>query len=297
MKVLLFGASGFLGGHVRRLLEGDPRVTSVDGPGRDRHDLVNGDVDELTALVRAAAPDAVVNCTGRLSGTGYDLTRANTAVTAKLVEAVATGAPGARLVRLGSASEYGVVPHGVAVTEDDRCEPVSEYGVTHLAATRLLALASVAGRVDGVTLRVFNPVGQGMHPDNLLGRAAGLFRKAIDDGDETVTLAALGAYRDFVDVRDAATAVLAAVTAGELSTRVFNVASGTAVTCREAVELLAKLAGFSGGIRERGLGPARSVAVDWMRGDVSRSAAVLGWRPVHSLGDSLWDVWVGAGGS
>ena len=296
MKVLLFGASGFLGGHVRRLLEGDPQVTSVDCPGRDRHDLVHGDVEGLTALVRAVAPDAVVNCTGRLSGTGYELTRANTGVTAKLVEAVATAAPGARLVRLGSASEYGVVPHGIAVTENDRCEPVSEYGVTHLAATRLLALASAAGRVDGVTLRVFNPVGLGMHPDNLLGRAAGLFRKAIDDGDETVTLAALGAYRDFVDVRDAAAAVLAAVTVPEVSTRVFNVASGTAVTCREAVELLAKLAGFTGGIHERGLGPARSVAVDWMRGDISRSHAVLGWRPVHSLGDSLWDVWVGTGG-
>jgi nucleoside-diphosphate-sugar epimerase len=117
------------------------------------------------------------------------------------------------------------------------------------------------------------------------------------DGDESVTLAALGAYRDFVDVRDAATAVLAAVTVGELSTRVFNVASGAAVTCREAVELLAKLAGFTGEIRERGLGPARSVAVDWMQGDVSRAHAVLGWRPAHALGDSLWDVWVGAGGS
>ena len=296
MRILLFGASGFLGGHVRRVLAADPRVTALDCPGRDRHDLVAGDIAGLTELVSAAAPDAVVNCTGGLSGTGYDLALANTLVTAKLVEAVAAGAPGARVVRLGSASEYGVVPHGVAVTETDPCEPVSEYGVTHLAATRLLGLATTAGRVDGVTLRVFNPVGAGMHPDNLLGRAAALIQGAVRDGADHVTLAALGAYRDFVDVRDAASAVAAAVFVTSPSARVFNVASGVAVTAREAVELLAKVSGWSGEVRERGLGPARSAAVDWMRGDISRSREVLGWQPAYSLGDALADVWAGAGG-
>ncbi len=189
------------------------------------------------------------------------------------------------------------MPHGVAVTETDPCEPVSDYGVTHLAATRLLGLATAAGRVDGVTLRVFNPVGAGMHPDNLLGRAAALILAADRDDADHVTLAALGAYRDFVDVRDAAAAVTAAVTVTDPADRVLNVASGTAVTSREAVELLAKVSGWSGEVRERGLGPARSAAVDWMLGDISRSRAVLGWQPTYSLGESLWDVWTGAGGS
>ncbi|SNT41565.1 Nucleoside-diphosphate-sugar epimerase [Asanoa hainanensis] len=294
MRVLLFGASGFLGGRVRAALAA---VASVDCPGRARCDLVAAGVDELTDLVRASAPDAVVNCTGRLSGSGYDLTLANTLVTAKLIEAVAAAAPGARLVRLGSAAEYGVVPDGVAVSETDPCEPVSEYGASHLAATRLLGLATAAGRVDGITMRVFNPVGAGMHPDNLLGRAAVLIRDAARDDADHVTLAALGAYRDFVDVRDAAAAVTAAVTVTDPAARVFNVASGTAVTSREAVELLVKVSGWSGELRERGLGPARSAAVNWMLGDVSRARAVLGWQPVHSLGDSLWDVWTGVGGS
>src|SRR5690348_11877558 len=127
MRVLLFGASGFIGSHVRAGLESDPRVSAVSCVGRARHDLVRGEVEELADLVAAEAPDAVVNCTGRLTGTAHDLVEANTAATAKLIGAVATGAPGARLVRLGSAAEYGVVPHGESVTEDHPTEPVSEY--------------------------------------------------------------------------------------------------------------------------------------------------------------------------
>jgi nucleoside-diphosphate-sugar epimerase len=138
-----------------------------------------------------------------------------------------------------------------------------------------------------MTLRVFNPVGAGMHPDNLLGRAAGLVREALATGADAVTLGPLDAYRDFVDVRDAAAAVVAAVTVRTPAARVLNVASGVAVTAREAVELLAKSAGFGGAVLERGGGPARSVAVGWMRGDVSRAGEVLGWRPAYALADSL----------
>src|SRR6185369_8517230 len=123
-RVLLFGASGFVGGAVRTALAADPRVGALTCPPRARHDLVGGDLAALTALVRETRPDVIVNCTGRLTGTGLDLAEANTLVTARLVEAVAAATPGARLVRLGSASEYGVVAQGVSVAEDHPCAPV-----------------------------------------------------------------------------------------------------------------------------------------------------------------------------
>src|SRR5262249_58157050 len=117
------GAPGFVGAHVGRALAADPRVAAVSCPGRDRHDLVRGDAGELVELMLAEKPDAVVNCTGRLTGSGYDLVLANTAVTAKLIDAVAAAAPHARLVRLGSAGEYGPVAGGRPVTENDLAQP------------------------------------------------------------------------------------------------------------------------------------------------------------------------------
>lgn len=284
-RVLLFGSSGFIGSRVRAALADTGDVIC---PGRDRHDLVGGDVAELTAVLAETAPDAVVCCVGALTGTAEELVRANTTVAAKLLSAVAAAAPSARLVRLGSAGEYGVVPHGRSVAEDDRTEPVGAYGVSHLAGSRLFALA---GEVDAVSLRVFNPIGAGQPAENVLGRAAQRIREALAAGSATITLGPLGAHRDFVDVRDVAALVRAVVLAPEVPARIYNAGSGRAVTVREAVGLLAAEAGWTGTIQEAGAGPRRSAAVDWIRADISRAARDLGWAPVHDLAESIKDVW------
>jgi NDP-hexose 4-ketoreductase len=292
-RVLLFGGNGFIGRHVRGSLEQQPAVVSLLSPGRDEFDLLESTVDDLVALLRVVRPDAVVDCTGRLTGSGHDLMRANCLVTAKLVEAIGAVAPGTRFVRLGSAAEYGIVDYEHAVTEDDAARPVSGYGVSHLAGTELVRLASGAGEVDGAVLRVFNPIGPGTPPDNVLGRAVTLIRQAQRDRRKFIELGPLGAWRDFVDVRDVAAAVSAAVFAPLDGQRVFNIGRGQAVQCRQVVNLLVTTAGFAGVVREGDPAPARSAAVDWMLADVSRARTGLEWVPVHELADSVKAAWAG----
>lgn len=287
-RVLLFGASGFIGGHVRSVLAADPRVSEVLTPGRAQHDLVAGDVDGLTALLRATAPDAIVSCVGALGGTATDLLAANTLVASKLLEAAAAAAPRARLVRMGSAGEYGVVEPGRSVCEDDALMPVGAYGVSHVAGTRLFAIAD---GLDAVSLRVFNPIGPGMSEETLLGRAAARIRAALAEGAGEIQLGPLGAHRDFVDVRDLAALVGTVVLARNVPSRVYNAGSGRAVTAREAVGLLAAEAGWTGTIREAGAGPSRSAAVTWIRADVTRARDELGWTPVRDLETTIKDVW------
>jgi nucleoside-diphosphate-sugar epimerase len=290
-RVLLFGGSGFIGRHVVEALRQDHRVRDIVLAGRVRYDLYAGDPADLAQLIKQARPDAVVNCTGRMSGTLDELTRANTRATARLIDALAANAPGIRLVRLGSAAEYGVVPFGHAVAEYEPARPVGDYGASHLAGTRLLQAASAAGRVDGVVLRLFNPVGPGIHSENVLGQAAARLRTAVHSGADGIELGRLDAYRDFVDVRDVATAVAAATLTPRLRVRLLNVGSGRAVPVRQAVELLARVAGFTGDIREVGSGSARSGEVGWMRANLGRVGRLLGWAPTYDLADSMKAIW------
>jgi NDP-hexose 4-ketoreductase len=292
-RVVLFGSSGFIGRPVRLALEADPRVTQLTCPGRERYDLINGTLDDLVELIDEYTPDVVVNCAGSLVGNGVDLMVANAVVTAKLIESIAIVVPGARLIRLGSAGEYGRVPDGGAVSEDDQAAPISEYGLSHLAGTSLIRLASDAGRVDGLALRVFNPIGQGCGPETLLGRAAARIAEALRDGADQITLGPLTASRDFVDTRDVATAVRAAVVAPALAYRVLNVGSGRAVTARAAVQALAAAAGFDGAVVERGTGSVRSAQVGYIRADITRIGSALGWAPVHALEDTVKSIWEG----
>jgi nucleoside-diphosphate-sugar epimerase len=290
-RVVLFGASGFIGGHVRAALEADPEVDAVICPGRRDHDLIDGDHRGLGRLIRDSEPTAIVCCVGRLGGTDSELIRGNTLVATTLLEAVAAVRPGVRLVRLGSAGEYGIVPEGHAVTEEDPAAPVAAYGVSHLAGTRLFQLAGENGLADTVSLRVFNPIGPGMSQENMLGRAADRIRAALATGADEITMGPLSAYRDFVDVRDLAAIVPAVLRPPRLHHRVFNVGSGTAVRSRKAVRLLAEAAGYPGEVREEGVGPRRSAAVDWIRADVGRARDELGWRPSRDLATSIKDIW------
>lgn len=296
-RVLLFGASGFIGGHVRAALEADPHLDAVVCPGRREHDLIDGDHQGLVRVIGHHAPTAIVCCVGRLGGTDSELIRGNTLVAAKLLEAAAAASPGARLVRLGSAGEYGAVAPGHAVTEEAPAGPVAAYGVSHLAGTRLFQLAGERGVADTVSLRVFNPIGPGMSAETMLGRAAERLRAALATGAGEITMGPLSAYRDFVDVRDLAAIVPAVLRAPRLPHRVFNVGSGRAVRSREAVRLLAEAAGFGGEIREQGSGPQRSAAVEWIQADVRRAREELGWSPSHDLSTSIKDIWTaGAAG-
>ncbi|SCF29365.1 NAD-dependent epimerase/dehydratase family protein [Micromonospora mirobrigensis] len=289
-RVLVFGGAGFLGRHVARALADEATLIL---PRRAECDLVEASLPELTDLVRRARPSAVVNCTGRLDGTELEFVRAHPLVTAKLIEALRSAAPTARLVRIGSAGEYGPTPVGRSVREDDPVDPVGGYGLSHLTATRLVELAVTAGLLDGVVLRVFNPIGPGLPEQSVLGRAARLLRGALARGEAGIALGSLDAHRDLVDVRDVALAVRAAVRRPALPAVVFNVGSGRAVRIRDAVRMLATAAGFSGVVTEAAPAPgaARTAAVPWICADVSRAAGGLGWAPSYDLTDTVKAIW------
>ncbi len=302
MRLLLLGASGFLGSHVVRAADPLRDVELIQHRRRDdtgsgvELDLAAAGSDQLRQLLQHVQPDVVVNAVGATGSDPEMLAALNVGVVELLLAALQGTLPSARLVTLGSAAEYGPTPAGEPIDEMHPARPVSAYGRTKLAGTRLVVKARDDGRVDGVVLRVFNPLGAGMPATSLAGSAVRQLRSAVATGEAAIRLGPLGDYRDFVDARDVADAVLAVARTGGLDDPILNVGSGVAVRSRDLVEQLADIAGFRGTVLEEEPVPERSRAVPWQQAATDRLRRV-GWEPRRTLRDSLMRLWEGGAGT
>ncbi|MEU6852679.1 NAD(P)-dependent oxidoreductase [Actinacidiphila alni] len=288
-RILVLGAGGFLGSRVvARLgrISGARILRGGRGAGLDlTADLATVPVDVLARRLAALAPDAVVCCAGVAAGSAAALCATNARGAAVLCEAVALGAPSARLVHLGSAAEYGPAAPGSALAESAPARPEGVYGAAKLAGT----LAVTGSGLDAVVLRVFNPVGAGSPVSGLPGRLAAAFREAPRGG--VVRTGSLAAYRDFVAADDVADAVALAVAAPGSLPPVVNIGSGRATQVRALAEELAAVSGFAGRLEESGRGSERSAGVSWHQADITLAAYALGWQPARTLRDALTALW------
>jgi nucleoside-diphosphate-sugar epimerase len=185
--------------------------------------------------------------------------------------------------------------------------------VSKLAGTELV----LASGLDALVLRVFDVVGPGAPAASLFGRLAEGLRRALELGEPRVRVQDLSAFRDFVDVRDVAEAVRAAMDSA--ATGVVNIGAGRAVRVREAADLLVRASGFDGLLSEEGRSaplPAQPAGfvpvlgeppvaqpapiegrpgpepVLWRQADVRTARERLGWRAQTPLEESLGDVWL-----
>lgn len=296
MRLMIIGARGFLGEHVRSQARATGMEVTTAGrsmlagsPGHRRVDLAQEAPSRIAATIADAAPDAVVNCAGATVGPPDALVAANVTGTYALVRAMLmTGAP-VRLVHLGSAAEYGRGEPGVPVAERTVPRPATIYGATKLAGTRLVELAAATG-LDAVVLRVFNPVGPGAPASSLPGKLAAELRTSQRLGTQ-VRVGALDAVRDFIDARDVAEAVIAAAAAPALPHRVLNIGSGSGVPVRAMVTQLVAISGHACRVLEDDRAPERSADVPWQQADITRANEDLGWMPRRDLATSLADLW------
>jgi dTDP-L-rhamnose 4-epimerase len=174
------------------------------------------------------------------------------------------------------------------IAEDAPLDPRNVYAITKLAQEHLAT--SWARSTGGVAaaLRYHNVYGPGMPQNTPYAGVASLFRSALQRGEAPKVFEDGAQRRDFVHVRDVASANLAAIewTAGQDTGtfRPFNVGSGTVHTIGEMAAQLSLHAG----------GPAPVVTGEYRRGDVrhitassERLQSELGWAPSMSFEDGM----------
>ncbi|MGW2559327.1 NAD-dependent epimerase/dehydratase family protein [Streptomyces sp. NPDC001514] len=174
------------------------------------------------------------------------------------------------------------------VDEDAPVDPRNVYATTKLAQEHLAAAwaRSTGGRT--VALRYHNVYGPGMPRDTPYAGVASFFRSALARGEAPRVFEDGRQRRDFVHVRDVASAnvvALEAVPGREPgSFTAYNTGSGTPHTVGEMATELAAAHG----------GPAPVVTGEFRLGDVrhitadsGRLRAELGWEPVVGFADGM----------
>ena len=150
-----------------------------------------------------------------------------------------------------------------------------------------ISLANDAPPVGAaVRLRLFNLVGPGEPPSFVASSfATGIAAIEAERMEPPLRTGDLTTKRDFVDVRDAATAIRLAL---GLDEGVYNVCSGRAVAIRELLEELFDLAGVE--VEVESTPEPESVNVRGAAGTAARLHEATGWEPRIPLRQSLADV-------
>ena len=229
MKVVIVGASGFVGGYLARELESAGHsVVKADLPELD---LLNA--DQVDALIAKHKPDAVVNLAA-ISSVGAswkkpDLTiSVNVNGTLNLLEAVRKHAPQAKTLLIGSAEEYAIPEGESRLKETDPLEACNPYGISKIAQENFAQLYRKKYGMKIVCTRSFNHTGVGQTTTFALPS----FVKQVAAIDKSgkpgkIRVGNLSAWRDFSDVEDVVH-VYRMLLESENEFGIYNVGSGIA---------------------------------------------------------------------
>ncbi|MFZ5826815.1 MAG: GDP-mannose 4,6-dehydratase [Bacillota bacterium] len=293
MRVLVTGATGFVGGHLVPALHKAGHAVITTGQAGTADYLVDLiDAAAVDQLIEQVRPQAVLHLAGVSSVSASwrmpaDTLQTNIVGTVHLLEAVRTHVPAARFLSVGSAEEYGRAD-GVPPPWDEEtpCRPLNPYGVSKLAQGQMVMQYHRRYGLDALHVRSFNHLGGGQgagfvatdFASQIARMECGRIAPELRVGD-------LSARRDFLDVRDVVEAYLFLLDRGRTG-EVYNVASGQGTSVQSLLETLLSVSGLSVTVS---VDPdrIRPAEVPESIGSPARLMADTGWSPRHPLRDTL----------
>jgi GDP-4-dehydro-6-deoxy-D-mannose reductase len=283
-RVLITGADGFAGRHLRSALEsrGSEAIAS------------SSDVRDAAAVaqeMRNIRPDAIAHLAS-ISSVADTMDRerevwdVNALGTLNVVLAAAEHAPEARLLVTSSSEVYGRIGDEEGPVDECRpLAPVSPYGRSKAAAE----LACARDDIDVVVVRPFPHTGPGQTETFAIPSFAGQIAR-IETGmaAPSIKVGNLAARRDYSDVRCVVDAY-ARVLEMRGGPRVVNIATGSAHAMSSILERLLALAAVEIAVE---VDPSRMRPADipLLVGSPRRLTEATGWRPKRSLDETLADV-------
>jgi nucleoside-diphosphate-sugar epimerase len=271
-KILVTGATGFLGRHLVAALESQGRVVRA-------HSSRDGDIANCTLSMEG------VSHVFHLAGKSYvpeswqnpqAFYHTNVMGTVNVLEHCRRNQASLTLV---SSYVYGQ-PQRLPIAEDHPLSAVNPYAHTKILAEETARFYEQRFGLALAIVRPFNIYGPGQRPSFLI---PSIVRQALDPSQAEVRVADLRPKRDYLYVGDAVMLLLATLRPGAHG--VYNLGSGRSVSVAEVAQLVNHAAGVSKPVVSADE-PRPGEILDVVA-DTSRAAAELGWQPRTSLADGI----------
>lgn len=283
MRVLLTGASGFLGRYVLDQLTQQGIATSVVGrtrPAGYAGDFISADllrVDDYSAIVQSAKATHLLHLAwyaehGKYWASPLNLRWVEASI--RLVEAFCA-AGGKKVVVAGTCAEYDW-SYGYCREDVTPLTPGSLYGTAKDATRRLLAAICNRHQIPFAWGRIFLPYGQGEDQRRLIPSLIKVFQGKQPPFGVNAT-----AYRDFLHAEDVARGFVQLLLSEAEGS--YNISSGQPIQVADVVRLIASA--YRGDPDTvLALSTARPGEPEMLVGENQKLKALV-WQALHPIAD------------
>jgi nucleoside-diphosphate-sugar epimerase len=295
MKALVTGGAGFIGSNVVKYLtdqKWEIRVIDNLSSGYKGNlegldvEFVYGDIRNPEIVMEVCEGRDVVfhlaACVGRQKSLDDPFLDSSTNLlgTVNILEGMRKQTV-KRIVYSSSAAIFGELITS-SIDESHPQNANSPYGVSKLAAEKMILAYSGIYDITGICLRYFNIYGINQRFD-LYGNVIPIFAKYIHSGEPMIIYGDGEQTRDFVYVKDVAIAnYLAAIT--EPITNVYNIGSGSSITINKLAEMMQITSGQDVGKK---FAPKRPADVMHCKANTDKARKHLGFQASVGLKEGL----------
>ncbi len=267
-KILITGASGFIGSHLTKtLVNSDYVVHAFQGEITHKIELsLRPDIVVHLAAISTNSPDP--------ESTEH-LYKVNVQGTKNILEFCASTK--SKLIFISTIGVYGS-PKYLPLDEQHPTNPTSAYAKSKLEGERLCRSHAEKNEVDCLILRLANVYGEGDQNSERL--VPSILTGLINH--ERIVLTSPLPKRDFIFVEDVVKAIIASLNYFKNKTNsgnngeIVNIGSGKSVSIGELIENFEKQAGYTFNIEYKGL---RKEEIMDIYTNVSKAWNILQWAP------------------